>query len=326
MARASELVFNPVLTDVAQEYVNEDLIAEKLVDVVPVDSTTFSYYTFGASAAFDQYDDAADEDADVPESKSKRTRVEGSVKDHALRESIGAKTQNEAQLVGWDERAATTQMVQEHIKLNHELRVATMLTTTGNYFAANVCEVGVTAGSPAKWDTTNGDPFLDLMTYLDKLLGVGVGSVRIGFGLRAWRNLSLNTKVLEAIKYTGTGGVIPVEPVKEILGVDEIFIGRARKNTSGKINDTETNMSLSRVWGDSVVILVQPKPGVASKRKPAFAYTFRQKMRGSLSPVYTYQQANRGGHGSEWVQVACDDNTYITGKGYGAYLHSTSTP
>lgn len=325
MARAGELTHNPILTDIAQEYVNEDLMAEKLIDVIPTDSVSFRYYKFAASAAFDVYDDNADEDADVPESKSKRTPVDGSVKDHALRESIGAKTQQEAQLVGWDERAAVTQMVQEHIKLNHEMRVASIITNTANFAAANVCEVGVTAGSAAKWDTNTGDPFKDLMTYIDKLIGVGVGSVRIGFGLVAWRNLSLNEKVRDAIKYTGKGGVIPVEPVKEILGVDEIFIGRARKNTTNKINASETDMTLARIWGDNVVIVVQPKPGMASKRKPAFAYTFRQRVKGSTSPVYTYTTGSRGGHGSEWVQVACDDQTYITGQLYGALLHHTST-
>lgn len=323
MGKSTEMTPHPALTPIAVEFQNDALVAEAFCNVVPVDLESDVYYEHAASEAFDVYDDNVEQDSVVPEVTSRVTERTYTVEDHGLREPVGKKRRMQAQAAGYDALARATNKVTNHVKLNHEIRAASVLTNTSNYLAANVMTAGA-GSSPGKWtNQTTGDPIRDLETMIDLLLGVGMGRIKILFGLTAWRNLSLHTKVLSAFQPTSATAVIQPEQIKQALGVDEVFIGRARKSTANKANQDE-GFSNSRVWGDNVVIAVQPPEGAAGKEVPAFAYTFRQRVNGNLLNVYSYFQHERGGHGSDWIQVAMDDVTKVVAKSYGAIITATS--
>jgi hypothetical protein len=294
---------------------------------VPVDLETDTYFEFQASRAFEQWEDTTEEDGIVPEVKHKKVPKTYAVEDHALREAVNVKAQEKSARVGFNELSDVTESLRSDLALNHEVRAATLLTTSGNHLAGHVLTAGA-GSSPGKWDDqTNGHPYKDLMTVLDLLLGKGRGEVRICFSHTAWRNFSLHTKVLAAFQPTRMTSVLAPQDAEESLRSQgypiRILVAGGWKHT-GAHQAAEDSLSLSRIWGDNVVFNVAPRggPGI---RKPAGAYTFRQRVKGQTLAVYTYLQQEKGGHGSTWVQLACDDVTKITGKQMLGLITATST-
>lgn len=156
-------------------------------------------------------------------------------------------------------------------------------------------------------------------------LPVVPGGRKIGvFSHTSWTLFRTHASVLEAVKYTGTGGVISTDAAKQILGLDELYVSKAQIHT-GNPNAAESALSLSYLMGDDVVFLVQPgASSTPDMSQPAFAYTFRLRVNGQLTPVYTYFREERGGHGSWWVQVACNEDNIVVGKIYGSRIKDTS--
>lgn len=328
--KTGQLVFSPALTPIATEYQNSAMVAERLVDVVEVDLDTDTYFEFQPSAQFEHVDDSAEQDSVVKEVKHLRIDRTYRVEDHGLRESINAKADEKARIIGFDEKADVTQGLLGKISLAHEIRVANLLTTTGNHLSSHVLTAGAGA-SPAKWTNASGDPFKDLGTVLDTLLGLGEASeVRICFSQTAWRNLSNNAIARAAFSPTSVAAVLSPGQVEAHLKdafspLIKVMVAGAWKHAGSPTLD-ESALSLSRVWGDNVVINVSSAAQGArpSKRRPAGAYTFRQKVRGASRPVYTYEDPSKGQHGSTWIQIASDDVTKIVSKQYMALITATS--
>ncbi len=328
--RSSQLVYSPALTPIALEYSNSEHVAERFVDVIPVDLRTDTYFEWQASAHFEVVDDSADEDSTVKEVRHRRKNSTYVVEDHGLREAINNKSDEASARLGFNEKADVTASLLSKISLAHEIRVASILTTTGNHLSSHVLTAGAGA-SPAKWTNASGDPFKDLGTVFDTLLGVGGASeVRVLFSQTAWRNLSNNANARAAFSPTQLAAVLSPAQVEAHLKTAyspliRVMVAGAWKH-AGEPTLEESELSLTRVWGDAVVFNVTTTAagGRPSKATPAGAYTFRQKVRGATRPVYTYEEAGRGAHGSTWVQVASDDVTKIVSKQHMGLIVATS--
>lgn len=321
---SSQLQFSPVLTEIGVGFENGGMLADILFPPVPVDSETFQWRRFAASAAFDLYNNAAQQNSEVPRVFSSGELASGLTKDFALRESVGTLVEIAAGQVGYSHKARVTRKLLGHQSLAREYRVLTQLVTDGSYLSSHLMTAG-SGASPAKWDQTSATPWKDCRAMIDTL-PVVPGGRRIGvFSKAAWNAFSVHSTVVDAVKYTGLGGIIPIEPVKQLLKLDEIYISEAQIH-SGAPNAAEADLSLSYLMGDDVVFMVQPGMGSSPDYEaPAFAYTFRLRVNGQLTPVYTYQAPNIGGHGSEWVQVACNEDNIIVGKIYGSRIKDVTT-
>ncbi len=328
--RSTQLVYSPALTPIALEYSNAEHMAERFVDVIPVDLESDTYYEWQASAHFEVVDDSADQDSSVKQVKHRRKDSTYLVEEHALREPVNRKVDDKSAKMGFNEKADITAAILSKLSLAHEIRVANLLTTTGNHLASHVLTAGAGA-SPAKWTNASGDPLKDLGTVFDTLLGVaGASEVRVLFSQTAWRNLSNNAAARAAFSPTQVAGVLSPAQVEAHLKTAyspliKILVAGAWKH-AGEPTLDETALSLSRVWGDAVVFNVTTTAQGArpSKGSPAGAYTFRHKMNGATRPVYTYEEAARGGHGSTWIQVASDDVTKIVSKQHMGLIVATS--
>jgi len=321
---SSQLQFSPVLTEIGVGFENGGMLADILFPPVPVMSETFKWRRFAASAAFDLYNNAAQQNSEVPRVFSSGELVAGATLDFALRESIGTLAEIAAGQVGFSQMARTTRKLLGHQALAREFRIMTALTTDGNYLASHLLTAGA-GDSPAKWDQPTATPWADARAMLSTL-PVVPGGRRIGvFSKAAWDAFSIHASVVDAVKYTGVGGIVQVEPVRQLLGLAELHISEAQVHT-GAPNAAEADLNLSYLLGDDVVFMVQPGgSSTPDYEAPAFAYTFRLSVNGQLQPVYTYDAPGIGGHGSKWVQVACNEDNIVVGKIYGARIKDTTT-
>lgn len=324
--RSSETNYSAPLTRVALDYRNNRMIAQEVIREVPVDDELFNFMKFAAAKAFTPVNDAADQDGTVPVVRSKSTPAEGRTIDRALREPVNNIAQHSGERRGFSQRVRTLKSIMETQDLNNELRTAAFMADDANFAAANVKTAGSGATAqpfPYIWTHTNATVIKDCQRIRDLLI-VPEGSEVIGVCNReVWSAMSTATDVLEAVKYVGTGGgVAEVAPVAQKLGLATIVIADGRKH-SGDMTDEESALDLSRVWGSDFWMVVRPVGKSApDAEQPAFAYRFALNMKGGTRRVYEYEEQQRGGDGSWWVQVARNDVTMGVGKFFGAKIKS----
>jgi hypothetical protein len=323
MTTSGNLQYSPVLTEISVGFENAGMLADMLFPPIPVDTETFKWMRFAASSAFDLYNNAANQDGEVPQVKSGGALVAGQVYDFALREPVNTLLEQASTQVGFSQKARVVKKLLGHQSLAREYRVLTALMTDGNYLASHLLTAGA-GDSPFKWTNASATPIKDCLLMLDVLPVVPSGRRIAVFSQPAWVAFRTHPTVLDAVKYTGIGGSINTDAAKMLLGVDELHVSKAQIHT-GAPNADEDALNLSYLMGDDVVFMVQPS-GVSTPdmSQPAFAYTFRLRVNGQLTPVYTYEAPARGGHGSTWVQVACNEDNIIVGKIYGSRIKDTT--
>lgn len=323
MTTSGNLQYSPVLTEISVGFENAGMLADLIFPPIPVDTETFKWMRFAASSAFDIYNNAANQDSEVPQVKSGGALISGQVYDYALREPVNTLLEQASTQVGYSQKARVVRKLLGHQSLAREYRVLTALVTDGNYLSSHLLTAG-SGDSPYIWTNTSATPIKDCLLMLDTLPVVPGGRRIAVFSQAAWVLFRTHGTVLDAVKYTGVGGAINTDAAKMLLGVDELLVSKAQIH-SGAPNADEADLSLTYLMGDDVVFLVQPSGmSTPDMSQPAFAYTFRLRVNGQLTPVYTYEAPSRGGHGSTWVQVACNEDNIVVGKIYGARIKNVA--
>lgn len=150
----------------------------------------------------------------------------------------------------------------DHLLLDYEMRVATMVTSTSN--------VGSSSAVSSAWDGA-GSPLADVNQAIDNLEDTtGVRATDVTFGLDAWRSFRRDSTVRNLIFGTNNGGGYPrTEDVAKLLDVKRVQVGGSYINQSA----AGQSESLTQIWGDKV--LIQHRPDSPTIERPSFGYSFR---------------------------------------------------
>lgn len=182
--------------------------------------------------------------------------------------------------------------VMDRLLLAREVRAATKATTSTNFPADLTSDLAANA----TWATTGGDPRSNIMNTAMPAVEARCGKTpnAMVLSLTGFRALSLNEALRDQTKYT-SGQSIPIDVLKNLLGLDFIFIGKAKKNTNVQGNATQT---LTEVWGDTAVIFVYDPTPRAKKVCFGIQPTFKQFY------SRTYDAVNLGGPAGvpHWVE------------------------
>jgi hypothetical protein len=204
--------------------------------------------------------------------------------------------------------ADATQNLAEAIAFRRELRIATIMTTTGNYSGNTVA---LAAG--ARWDVAGGDPIGAIQAARAAIWsGRGPGKL-VGFtSLDVANVLTRHAAFLDIFKYNSSG-LVPMSAVANWLGLDEIVVSEARKDTA---NPGQT-ASYSRIWPTNFfgIVRVATSPSI---RNAAFGYTFH------AGPPATAQWFDQtlGPKGGYYAKNAvCEDHRVVAGDA--GYLLTT---
>lgn len=273
------------LANLSTQYANDEYIGEQLMPPVQVSNRTDVYATYGqrdrlASPSNDVIADDG-EAVDVVE-----TRSTGSYTciDRGNKRGVAANAiaNQDAPL---DELADLTLSLFDHRALRRELRIATVLNTTGN-FGANT----ITLTGADQWNASGGGDPIGAMQTGDAALwrGLAPAVTRAFCSLDIYNVLSRHEDFLGLFQYSGTSvGLATPQMIAGFLGWDNLLVGRARYDST----PLAATATYTRIWGDFFGILR------VAERQTLRSATFGMTMRWTMAGV---EGANAGILTQQW--------------------------
>lgn len=265
MGRLSKLrVVDPVLTNLAVGYTNEQLIADQLMPFVLLDKEGGKIPLFGREH-FKVYQTER-----ALRAKSNRISPEdiGSVDvamdEHDLEYPIDYREDAES---AFPLQARATAVTTEGIRLRHEVMVADLVQNPASYSVGNK----ITLSGTSQFSNASSDPegvVSDAKAAVRAKIVKEPNTMVIGY--ETWRVLKRHPK-LKAILSDTRSRLVQLADLREIFEIPNIVVGRAVKaNDAGVTTD---------IWGDNIVLAYVPgaSNGQRSPYEPSFGYTLRKR-------------------------------------------------
>lgn len=274
-------VFSPALTAVAVAYVQQDLIADRVLPRIPVDAELFRYNKYALGDAFRNPDTLVGRKSAPNQLDWAATSATDSTQDHGLdapvpnkditlyRSAVAAGLTNTA-----DPLARAARMIEAAVQNRRESRAAGLVFGAANYATANK----LTLSGTGQWsDYTNSNPVDAIVDALDAMV------MRPNVGVLGWDTASKtlrNPKVVSRL-YGGlsTRGSARLEDLAAELGLDEIVVGKALIDTAAPGQAT----ALARCWGKHAAFIYRNRDA-APEGAITFGFTaqFGTKISGTI--------------------------------------------
>lgn len=262
MPKVNEVHIDAALSNFSLGYHPQGMIAEKIFPIVTVKKESDKYYIWNQGEAFRVPDNTQRADG----SRSKRisfsvTSTTYSAEEYALSIDVTDRQKENADSV-LNLRMAKTRRVKDILMLDQEIRVATLLTTQGNWASTNRTQLSGTQ----QWNNAAYDNTKDAST-IEARIDVGKEAIRVQTGgyepntiiipSAVAKIVKRDSKVRELIKYTHADLLVDGD-LPPILWGMKVMIPKAGKNLNLEGNTTQT---LVDVWGKHVILLyVNPNP------------------------------------------------------------------
>ncbi len=266
MSRASELrIVDPVLTNLVRGYSNAEFIGFLLFPIALVTKEAGKIPTFGKEA-FKVYNTER-----AMRAKSNVLPVEArSMLDYATVEHdvVYPLDYREIEEDEFNARKYGAYRAQSAVQLNAEKQAADLAFTAANY------------ATGSKETLTGTDQFTDASSTPITTIRDAMATVRnkiakecntIVMGIDVFHTLQDHSKILERIKYSQKG-IVTVDLLKAIFGVDNILIGKGVYSTDAGV--------ITNLWNDSLLTCYIPTMESSVERsvyEPSFGYTLRKR-------------------------------------------------
>lgn len=244
------------LTNFALNYRPEGFIAERVLTKVDVPKQSDLFATFLQADIF-----RIDDDRRAPGTEANKTAVQvGSLKfyckNYALKTEVTAEERANADpIFQFYLEQGRIALTMDKLLLSQDQRVSSLVFNTSN--------IGSNAAVASSWSdaiTGHSDPMGDFWKASDQVfLATGYRPNVAVFGINPYnafrRHQDVVTKATNP-NYLGGGNYPDTQKVAQLLELDEVLVGAAQANTAQQ----GLNMTLSRIWGNSVLLLYRP-PG-----------------------------------------------------------------
>ncbi len=261
MPQPNDYQVDTVLTNMSTGYSNAELIGERLLPRLKVNSRTGIYYVF------DKTRFKVENDRRTGISRAQRVAYGmtkttfGPLVEHSLEEGIEYEVRD-SYPSPHDARADATEDVSERLALGHEKAVADILTST-----SVVTQNTTLSGTSQLDDYANSDPFSVIQTAIDTIITNGMVTPNtIAMGYQVWSKLKFHPDLLGRLSVASVR-VLTEELFAALVGVENVLVGKAMRNTAV---EGQTD-SMSFIWGkDLIVAYVTPTPGI---KRVSLGYT-----------------------------------------------------
>ena len=286
----SNLIYNPVLTDIAIVYKNPTLIAELVCPTVEVDTPDFKYTVRNKVDDFTIVDTLTGRKSKPNEVEFTDGQATASVEDHFIDGPVPRRDQDMAVSYGTPTRpkARMAEVLTNKLLLGKEQRTANVITNPANYATANK----TTLTGTAQWSDPNSDPIGAMNSVFDTLL------VRPNTGVISRVVLSKllsNPDVVQAFHgNNGAVGRATTDFLKEQLGLTNLYVGESWYNSS----NPGQNGTLARLWGKNAAFFYQDP---AANETDSLNMFIRAQWGERI--VTEFFDPNRGGRGSDVLRV-----------------------
>lgn len=269
----------PLLTNVAIGYRNRMFVGDQLLPVVPVSSERFTYFLFGRHH-FKRYNSKRNVGSAFMRVDYDARTTTGQAEEYGLEHPIDDRIRDEAQ-APMDPDIQGTTLLTEALMLDQEKRIASLLTTAGNY------KTSLTTTPGTKWDAASN-------TTIRANIKTGMEAVRQQIGrypnvimipAAVAAAIAVGSELTQILQYTYGMGQITSDAeggyyLPKVLYGMSVVIAGAIENTAN-LGQAET---MADVWSDNVVMLYRsPSPAIW---QPSTGYIFRRRM----FQVQTYRE------------------------------------
>lgn len=266
MGRLSKLrVVDPVLTNLATGYTNEQFVGDQLMPFVLVDKEGGKIPLFGKEH-FKVY---ATERA--LRAKSNRINpedigaVDVAMDEHDLEYPIDYREDAES---AFPLQARATNTVVEGIRLRHEAMVADMVQNPANYAVGN--KIALSGASRFTDGTSDPEGVIsDAKAAVRAKIIKEPNTMVIGYA--TWRVLKRHP-ALKAILSETRSRLVQLADLREIFEIENIVVGKAVKASDAGVT--------TDIWNDNIVLAYVPtvkSAGERSQYEPSFGYTLRKR-------------------------------------------------
>ena len=301
----------------ASGYKNEPPIADLVCPVLLANKQVDDYWQFDKNDAFQRAAPIAGAGGgQVAEISPRLASAQYSTKERALGGYVSTQLEANAD-APLRILQATTKRVMNALILEREMRVQSLLRTTGNWNSGNV----VTLGAGFQWDGgASSDPVKDIQTRIENSFGAVTGIV---MSEQLWHAFVRNPAVRAYYSYKSDLAAVPTpQQMQSILQLPPIYVSKMKYINSSN--------ALAYVWGGDCVLIRQPEEmPPTSQEDVATAYTFRWNVTNAKDGVAnggmvvrTFFSQHRGSLGGLQVVVVHHDAEVMTSTYVGGLIAS----
>jgi hypothetical protein len=278
MSRLDDLrMVDPVLTTIAQGYLNASMVAGRLFPAVTVSRLKGKIPSFGREAFYkrDTFRSIRADSNRIPPSEV--TMIDFETCEHDVEIAIDYLEEEEsADFYKLEQRLAKELM--DILLLEAELDAAAFVQDSNNFNPALVNSVT----SSDAWDDYSGttDPIVSIK---DAMSAVRARIARypntMVLGPSSFRAIIDHPLVLDKIKYSGLAkGSVAI--LSELTGIPDIFVGLSVHTTDGT--------SFTDVWKDNAILAFVDKSDKSARSEfnPSFGYMFRREGKPEVDAYY----------------------------------------
>lgn len=261
MSRLQNLrIVDPVLTNLAAGYINEEFIADAILPRVTVAKEGGKVPIFGKAQFVEHRTERA-----IRAASNVRDPEGVTTKDFVLTEyDIATRLDyREKQESDFQLESIETANTMEILRLGHELRVAALVQNTATYAAGN----SITLSGTDQFTDEHSDP---LGVVLDAKAAVRAQIVRepnvMAMGYETYRALRRHPQLVGLLS-TNKDRVLTLDDLKRFFEVEQIVVGKAVSSADGS--------TVTDIWGDNIALIYTAREvdGQRSYRVPSFGYT-----------------------------------------------------
>lgn len=257
---------DPVLSNLSVDYQNTSFLSEKIFPVFFVDKPTGIYFEYDKSKF------RPNSDLRAPGQRANKVdyaftqKTYGPIIEHALETDLLDETENlqDAPLNNYED---ATENLTNELAIRKEIDCFDILNTVGNFSSTTT----ITAADDKFSAYGTADVIARIKGMVDRVKKATLkqsNEMTVLMGYDVLRTLEEHPQFMERIKYSQKG-VMTVDILKELLGVKEILVSEAEKNTSKEgQTDVLDYIASDNVW----VIYINPR---VAKKTVTYGLTLR---------------------------------------------------
>lgn len=296
---------NTLLSNLSVMYANDEYIGEQLMPAVPVNKRSDSFATYPKRERLAYPDDLIGSRSAPNELNATRGTDNYSVKDYGLMDFVSQDTIDN-QDAAFDEMMDLIENLNEGIAFKREKRLATILTTAGNFSGNTVTLAGAT-----QWDSASGGDPIKVIQDARAAVWQGRGPTDlVGYtSLEVLNVMARHQAIRDLFKYVGPDGLATADQIAKYFGLSKLLVAASREDTA---NDGQT-AAYSRIWGKHFgIVRVARRP---SKRMAAFGVSFRMNGDPVTTQWFDQKPGKQGGYYGK-VGVSEDHKVIAGDTGY----------
>ncbi len=313
----SDVHIDAALANYAAGYKLAPGIADEVCPVIPVDKASNKFWTWDKDDVFQDAEDLiVTAGGAVKEISPRLSSATYTTTSYGIGSFVPTEVAANADAPLAPEMAAIRRCLNA-VMLGRERRVASLLTTSGNWSGGSVTALGGTA----KWNAGSAsDPVANIYAAIEASLT----PVRaIAMSERTWHAFVQNAAVQKYVAAKTMVQPIPdqagASQFSALLGLPPIIIGTMKGKASAS--------TYGYVWGNNVVLLHNDPSAPKDGQTISTAYTFRWTGAGSTDGnmvggflVRSYYDPSRGARGGKKVVVVHNDAEVMTSVYAGALI------